>query len=123
MIEIDPATELEEIKKLLHLVLREMKELKRQRLPADPEDIEALLSALFVTFRDVPFTSAWALAESIEDDKDSKALLHAIENIIPSPTIRRLSTLLKRVTGTYTSYKLQLTDNHSRAGAMFRVTK
>lgn len=48
--EINNEVQLSEIRDLLHILIREVQELKQQKLPASPEKIEALLAALFVIF-------------------------------------------------------------------------
>lgn len=111
------------IQETLDTILAELRVMRREKLPATSEKIETLLQALYIIFADAPFTAAWALEESIGKDGDSKKLLQAIKNVLPQPTVKRLSTFLQRSSGTFNNYKLQIVDPHSRAGAMFRVIK
>lgn len=113
--------QLAEIMGVLNDLTAQIQSMRRERLPSSPEAIEALIEALYIVFADAPFAVAWVLEESIGRDEDSKKLLRAMKEVLPQPTVKRLSTLLKQSTGTFNDYRLQIVDPHSRAGAMFRV--
>ncbi len=106
-----------QMKATLDIILKELRELKMSLRGNEPQ-ITALLSAIYEIFAGAPFTAAWLLEESL----DNPALSRHITNLMPDPTVKRLSGFLKRSTGGYGNYILSVTNKHSREGAMFRVT-
>lgn len=125
MIEIPETSkdsQLEEIKDLLHILISEIQELRKERLPASPENIEVMLAALFVIFSNSEFTAAWILETSLDNDPDAVRLLRAIsETIGKRPTVQRLSRFLKQVIGTYNDYRLEIANHHGRDGTTFII--
>lgn len=120
MIEVDPVTELVEIKNLLHLVLREMKELKRQQLPADPEDIQTLLHGIHKLFACAEWTAAWVFEQVEDDDPASRCLRETLLRCLDRLTIRKLSFFLTRIIGLHGHYNL-VSMGRSRCGQVFKI--
>lgn len=106
------------IQETLNIILSEVKALRLERLPASEEQLLMLLPAIFEIFRDVPFTAAWLLEEALDDP----AILKIIQDLLPEPTVKRLSGLLKRSIGTYGEFTLSIVNKHSRDGILFLVT-
>lgn len=63
-IPIEITSELTEIKTLLYSIQSEIKELKRERLPANSAEIEGLLKSVFEFFPGTGFTSSWLMEYS-----------------------------------------------------------
>ena len=120
----DVSLQLAAIQTQLDLLLAEVRGLRSERLPASPEKIENLLAALFIIFNDAQFTAAWILETCTDSDNDALKLRESIKAVIgTAPTINRLSRILRKVTGTYDVYKLEIANLHSRDGITFCVTK
>lgn len=116
--------DIQEIKELLNTLISEVQSLRCERLPANSEDIETLLKSVFEFFPGTPFTAAWLLEYSLDGDPQSVSLYRAIKAAIGSkPTVNRLSRFLRLSAGTYSNYRLDLMNEHSRDGAIFRVVK
>ena len=112
------------IQETLDLILSEVRALRLERLPASPELIETLLAAIYVIYADAEFTAAWVLETCTDSDNDALKLRESIKAVIgTAPTINRLSRILRKVTGTYDVYKLEIANLHSRDGITFCVTK
>lgn len=60
--EID--SDIQEIKGLLHDLIREVQSLRRERLPANSAEIEGLLKSVFEFFPGTGFTSSWLMEYS-----------------------------------------------------------
>ena len=110
--------EIGELKLLLEEVLREVKSLRRERLPSSPEKIENLLRVIHEIFEN----SEWTAVDLLECLLESENFLTVISKTIGSrPTVKKVSRFLRQCVGSYGSLTLELIDSHSRQGALFQV--
>ena len=117
-------TDLAEIKDLLNVLLSELRALRRDKLPGDPEKIEALLAALYKIYTDAEFTAAWILETCLENDPDATRLLQSIKAAMTGavPGSKKLSRFLGKVTGIFCGYRLDISNPHTRDGATFKIS-
>lgn len=107
----------EELARAIDILIGEVQELRHHLLPAQSEHIETIIRSAYRFFKDTHFTSA-ALFECAIDDPE---LLQAISEVIPRPTVFKLSRFLLKAVGAYGSYRLKLIKQHSRDGRVFCV--
>lgn len=113
----------QELKGLLNVLIKEVRALRCERLPANGKDIETLLKSAFEFFPGTGFTSSWLMEYSIDSSPESVQLFEAIKAAIGhKPTVNRLSRFLGKSVGTYGSYRLEIIEPHSRDGCLFCVS-
>lgn len=109
-----------EIRGLLETLIREVRELRRERLPADPGKIGELVTAIYGVFED----STWAVVDLMEATLDDQSLLKEITKSLGGKTsIKKLSRFLRKSIGIHNTFTLHLVNEHGREGALFMVTK
>lgn len=115
-------TELSEIQGLLHILIAEVRELRRERLPADEKDIRSLLVQIYDLFGSESWTSLWIFDQAADDDPASKRLRAAMSQCLKGKlTIRRLSFFLSKSVGRYGQYYLERCGR-SRIGQSYKIT-
>ena len=111
------------LEKTLSLILSELRGLRQERLPASPEKIEGLLSAIYTIFQDDGTTAFFIFDECSGNDKNSVRLRGAVSACLKGKlTIRKLSFFLSKICGTYGPYTLEHCGKQ-REGHYFRVTR
>lgn len=107
------------IQETLNTIIAEIRELRRERLPADPEKIRELLAAIYEIFEDAEFT---AFDIFLECDGNN-ALRAAVSLCLKSTgklTIRRLSIVLSKSVGRHGQYSLEKCDK-TRIGRYYKI--
>ena len=106
-----------EIKETLTLILAELQALRLEKLPASPEKIEELLTAIFEIFQDDEFS---AFCIFLECDADA-ALRAAVSVCLKGKlTIRSLSLILSKSVGRHGSYVLERGEK-TREGRYYKI--
>lgn len=110
-----------ENKKLLNLILAEVRALRRYRTGADEADVEALLHEIHKLFGSEEWAAVWIFDQAADDDPGSKRLRAAMSQCLKGKlTIRRLSSFLSRAVGLYGGLNLE-SCGRSRNGQKFRI--
>ncbi|HBO83447.1 MAG TPA: hypothetical protein DD641_00325 [Deltaproteobacteria bacterium] len=119
----DISVQLATMQTRLDLILREVRALRLERLPADPELIEILLATIYAIFDDDEFTSFFIFDECSGNNKNSVRLRAVISGCLRGElTIRRLSFFLSKICGNYGVYTL-IYCGKQREGHYYKVTR
>ena len=98
----------------------EVRLLRRGRVRADAEAIEALLAHVRDEFKGHPWTAAMVL----EAASENPMLIGAIKRCFGSTySVLKLSRLLTQSVGPWGDLELRCLDSHSRDGALYAVTE
>lgn len=113
-------TELQELKETVARLQAEVRTVLRGRARVDAEAIEELLGYVHNEFEQRP----WTAADVLEQSADSPFLLGALRRCLGKQiTLKKLSHFLGDAFGLWGAFRLECTENHSRDGRLFRVTK
>lgn len=111
---------LEDLARRMELLEAEVRTLRRVRVRADGDAIEALLCYLHDSLNSREWTAADVLAEAA----DHPLLLGATKRCLGKRiTLKKLSHLLGDAVGVWGEYRLDCAVDHSRYGRLFTVTK
>lgn len=105
------------IQETLDLILIELRALKREKLPADTEQIRELLAAIYEIFEDDEFTAFCIFLECDNNPELRAAVSQCLKSKL---TIRALSLILSKSVGRHGQYNLEKCDK-TRIGRYYKV--